>query len=102
VDALAQRWGVEARQGGIGKTVWAELKAPDIGPGPAGTEIAAVAVRPGQRVRAWGAWRTVRSVRCEQHAAGGLAVVLALDEGGPLLRCNAGEPLLVRDDGPDG
>ncbi|QKW09074.1 ATP-binding protein [Streptomyces sp. NA04227] len=27
VDALAQRWGVDERPGGIGKTVWAELKA---------------------------------------------------------------------------
>lgn len=30
VEALAHRWGVEERAGGIGKTVWAELKAPDI------------------------------------------------------------------------
>ncbi|CAL9450585.1 hypothetical protein SUDANB145_02432 [Streptomyces sp. enrichment culture] len=34
VEALAHRWGVEGREGGIGKTVWAELKAPDIVAGP--------------------------------------------------------------------
>jgi anti-sigma regulatory factor (Ser/Thr protein kinase) len=28
VDALAHRWGVQEREGGIGKTVWAEIKAP--------------------------------------------------------------------------
>ncbi|WP_254409867.1 hypothetical protein [Streptomyces sp. AC495_CC817] len=27
---MAHRWGVEERTGGIGKTVWAELKAPDM------------------------------------------------------------------------
>ncbi|MEU8648903.1 ATP-binding protein [Streptomyces sp. NPDC048737] len=36
VEALAHRWGVEERAGGIGKTVWAELKAPDIVAGPFG------------------------------------------------------------------
>ncbi|MFD9121956.1 ATP-binding protein [Streptomyces bottropensis] len=30
VEATAHRWGVEEREGGIGKTVWAELKAPDM------------------------------------------------------------------------
>ncbi|MFI8994297.1 hypothetical protein [Streptomyces sp. NPDC053542] len=30
VAALAERWGVEERVGGIGKTVWAELKAPGV------------------------------------------------------------------------
>ncbi|MER7936869.1 MULTISPECIES: tetratricopeptide repeat protein [unclassified Streptomyces] len=34
VQALAHRWGVEERAGGIGKTVWAELKALDILAGP--------------------------------------------------------------------
>ncbi|UNS98187.1 ATP-binding protein [Streptomyces tubbatahanensis] len=33
VDALAHRWGVDERMGGIGKTVWAELKA-DVVPAP--------------------------------------------------------------------
>ncbi|MFJ5178861.1 ATP-binding protein [Streptomyces griseoviridis] len=30
VEALAHRWGGEERTAGIGKTVWAELKAPDV------------------------------------------------------------------------
>jgi anti-sigma regulatory factor (Ser/Thr protein kinase) len=42
VEALAQRWGVEARPGGIGKTIFAELKAPDAGPVPDGTGVAAI------------------------------------------------------------
>lgn len=45
VEAMAHRWGVEGRAGGIGKTVWAELKAPDIVAGPVGSEQ-----RPGWRV----------------------------------------------------
>ncbi|MEU7468148.1 ATP-binding protein [Streptomyces sp. NPDC044984] len=98
VEALAHRWGVDERAGGIGKTVWAELKAPDIVGEPVGREIAAVMVRPGQRVRAWGEWHTVRTVRTEPYAAGGLAIVLGLDEG-PALRVHAAEPLTVRDDG---
>jgi hypothetical protein len=64
-------------------------------------QIVAVAVRTGQRVHVWSAWHTVRGVRCERHAAGGLAVVLGLGEG-PALRCNAGEPLRVRDEEGDG
>ncbi|WP_326752415.1 ATP-binding protein [Streptomyces hirsutus] len=98
VEVLAHRWGVDERAGGIGKTVWAELKAPDIVAEPVGREVAAVMVRPGQRVRAWGKWHTVRTVRTESYAAGGLAIVLGLDEG-PVLRVNAAEPLTVRDDG---
>ncbi|MFJ8145509.1 ATP-binding protein [Streptomyces sp. NPDC096048] len=98
VEALAHRWGVDERTGGIGKTVWAELKAPDIVAEPVGREVAAVMVRPGQRVRAWGEWHAVRTVRTESYAAGGLAVVLGLDEG-PALRVHAAEPLTVRDDG---
>ncbi|KAB1144465.1 ATP-binding protein [Streptomyces luteolifulvus] len=98
VEALAHRWGVEERTGGIGKTVWAELKAPDIVAEPDGREVAAVMVRPGQLVRMWGEWRTVRTVRTESYAAGGLAVVLALDEG-PALRVHAAEPLTMRDVG---
>ncbi|MET7320707.1 ATP-binding protein [Streptomyces sp. NPDC005549] len=96
VEALAHRWGVDERAGGIGKTVWAELKAPDIVAEPVGREVAAVMVRPGQRVRAWGAWHAVRTVRTESYAAGGLAIVLGLDEG-PALRVHAAEPLTVRD-----
>jgi anti-sigma regulatory factor (Ser/Thr protein kinase) len=96
VEALAHRWGVDERRAGIGKTVWAELLAPGIHPEPAEVEIAAVTVRPGQCVRAWGAWRTVRAVRSERYATGGLAVVIALDDGGPALRLDAAEPLTVR------
>ncbi|GAA3523382.1 hypothetical protein GCM10022295_01100 [Streptomyces osmaniensis] len=98
VEALAHRWGVDDRVGGIGKTVWAELKAPDIVAEPDGREVAAVMVRPGQLVRMWGEWRTVRTVRTEPYAAGGLAVVLGLDEG-PALRVHAAEPLSLQDDG---
>jgi anti-sigma regulatory factor (Ser/Thr protein kinase) len=101
VESLVHRWGFERRTGGTGKTVWAELKAPDIVPASSERQIAAVAVRTGQRVHVWSAWHTVRSVRCERHAAGGLAVVLGLGEG-PALRCNAGEPLHVRDEEGDG
>ncbi|MCX4401103.1 ATP-binding protein [Streptomyces sp. NBC_01764] len=39
VEAMAHRWGVEERVGGIGKTVWAELKAPDIVAGPVGSVV---------------------------------------------------------------
>ncbi|WP_328846450.1 ATP-binding protein [Streptomyces sp. NBC_00258] len=98
VEALAHRWGIEERAGGIGKTVWVELKAPDIVAAPDVREVAAVMVRPGQSVRAWGEWRAVRSVRSERYAAGGPAIVLGLDEG-PALRVHAAEPLTVRDDG---
>ncbi|MEV3856298.1 ATP-binding protein [Streptomyces sp. NPDC050095] len=96
VDVLAHRWGAEVRECGIGKTVWAELKAPDIVAPPEGKEIEAVTVRPGQCVRVWGEWRAVQSVRAEPYAAGGLAVVLGLDEG-PALRLHAAEPVTVRD-----
>ncbi|GAA3084130.1 hypothetical protein GCM10020254_30660 [Streptomyces goshikiensis] len=95
VDELSHRWGVSERAGGIGKTVWSELKAPDLVPTPSTREIAAIAVRPGQHIRVWGAWRAVRSVRTARHAIGGLTVVLALDEGPPL-HLLAAEPLAVR------
>ncbi|MBP5861005.1 ATP-binding protein [Streptomyces scabiei] len=98
VEALADRWGVEERAGGIGKTVWAELKAPDIVVEPVGREIAAATVRPGQHVRVRGEWRSVRTVRTEPYTTGGLAVVLGLDEG-PALRVPAADPLAVRDKG---
>ncbi|GAA3375633.1 hypothetical protein GCM10020367_44180 [Streptomyces sannanensis] len=96
VEALSLRWGVSPRAGGIGKTVWSELKAPALTPARATREIAAVAVQAGQSVRARGDWRTVRHVRTERQASGGLTVVLGLDEGPPL-RVPAGEPLAVRD-----
>lgn len=95
VEALAHRWGVDERAGGVGKTVWVELKAPDIVAEPVEREVAAVMVRPGQRVRVRGEWRAVRTVRSERYATGGLAVVLGLDEG-PALRVPAAEPLAVR------
>ncbi|MFI6060839.1 ATP-binding protein [Streptomyces sp. NPDC051286] len=95
VDAVADRWGVDNRPAGIGKTVWAELVVPGIVPAPPETEVAAVTVRPGQSVRVWGAWRTVRSVRSERYASGGLAVVIGLGEG-PALRLPAAEPVTVR------
>ncbi|BCL31392.1 hypothetical protein GCM10017557_62510 [Streptomyces aurantiacus] len=98
VEALAHRWGVDEREGGIGKTVWVELKAPDLLAEPVAREVAAVMVRQGQSVRAWGEWRAVRSVRSEQFATGGPAIVLGLDEG-PALRVHATEPLTVRDGG---
>ncbi|MGW2655795.1 ATP-binding protein [Streptomyces sp. NPDC001478] len=96
VEALAHRWGVDERRAGIGKTVWAELLAPGTEPAPAETQVAAVSVRPGQRVRVWGAWHTVRTVRSERYASGGLAVIVVLDDGGPALRLHAAEPLTVR------
>jgi anti-sigma regulatory factor (Ser/Thr protein kinase) len=96
VDALAYRWGVQPRAADIGKTVWAELKAPDLPPPPLGREVAAVTVRPGQHVRAWGSWHPVRSVRTEPFPSGDLAIVIGLDEG-PALRLPACEPLTVRD-----
>jgi len=98
VEAMAQRWGVQARAHGIGKTVWAELKAPDALPAPCVKEVAAVTVQAGQCVRLWGSWRTIRSVRSEQYPSGDLAVVLGLDDG-PALRLPAAEPLFVRDAG---
>ncbi|WP_329216702.1 ATP-binding protein [Streptomyces sp. NBC_01485] len=98
VEALAHRWGVEERVGGIGKTVWVELKAPDLVAEPVGREVAAVLVRSGQRVRVWGEWRVVVSVRSERIGAADSAVVLELDEG-PALRVQAAEPLVVRQRG---
>ncbi|MGW7635095.1 ATP-binding protein [Streptomyces decoyicus] len=99
VEALAHRWGFEQRACGIGKTVWAELKAPDLVPEREGTEVAAVVVRPGQCVRVWGVWRTVRSVSTERPApGGGCTIVLEVGEG-PALRIDGAAPLTVRDAG---
>ncbi|MFJ3926811.1 ATP-binding protein [Streptomyces sp. NPDC090022] len=95
VEALSLRWGVGPRPGGIGKTVWSELKAPALDPAPATRQVAAIAVRAGQSVRVGDAWHTVRAVRTEPQPTGGLAVVLGLD-GRPPLRLPAGEPLAVR------
>jgi anti-sigma regulatory factor (Ser/Thr protein kinase) len=95
VEAVAHRWGYEERAAGTGKTVFAELKAPDIVAGPEVREVAAIMVRAGQQVRVWGEWRIVVNVCSEQYAGGGPAVVLGLDEG-PALRVHAAEPLAVR------
>lgn len=95
VAALAHRWGYEERAAGIGKTVFAELKAPDLVAEPATREMAAVMVRTGQVVRVRGAWRTVLGVRGDQHAEDGPAVILEFDAGPPL-RVRAAEPLAVR------
>ncbi|NGO69124.1 ATP-binding protein [Streptomyces boncukensis] len=92
VAALAHRWGTEPRPCGIGKDVWAELRAPA---SEGEVTASALTVRAGQRVRAHGAWRTVRSVRSERFATGGLAIVLGLDDG-PALRVPATHPLTVR------
>ncbi|MFJ2703065.1 ATP-binding protein [Streptomyces sp. NPDC087428] len=96
VEALAHRWGVDERPAGIGKTVWAELLAPGVKTAPAETQVAAVSVRPGQCVRMWGAWHTVRAVRSERYASGGPAVIVVLDDGGPAVRLHAAELLTVR------
>ncbi|MHB9862310.1 ATP-binding protein [Streptomyces sp. YIM S03343] len=90
VAALAHRWGYEARPGGIGKTVFAELKASDIVAGPETRETAAVLVLPGQQVRVRNTWRTVVGVE-----SGPGVVVLELDDGPPL-RVPPVEPLAVR------
>ncbi|MFE1308044.1 ATP-binding protein [Streptomyces sp. NPDC058755] len=95
VDALAHRWGCEERAAGMGKTVFAELKAPDIVAAPAVREVAAVLVVPGQRVRVWGEWRTVLGVRSEPCPTGGTMAVLDLGDG-PALRVHATESLAVR------
>jgi len=96
VEALAHRWGVEEHEAGAGgKTVWAELKAPDIVAEPVEREVAAAMVRPGQLVKVWGEWRVVVSARSERRDGGDAAVVLGLDEG-PALHVQATEPLTVR------
>ncbi|MGP3736253.1 ATP-binding protein [Streptomyces sp. GDS52] len=95
VAALAHRWGCEERAAGIGKTVFAELKAPDFVADPAMREVAAVMVRTGQAVRVRGEWRTVLGVRGDQYAAGGPAVILEF-AAGPSLRVHAAESLTVR------
>ncbi|MBO8193849.1 ATP-binding protein [Streptomyces oryzae] len=99
VESLAARWGFERRACGIGKTVWAEVKAPDLVPERDGTEIAAAAVRVGQWVHAWGAWRTVRSVGSERSASGAECTAVLVVDDGFELRIEATAPLTVRDAG---
>ncbi|MBA2809403.1 ATP-binding protein [Streptomyces sp. KM273126] len=101
VEALAHRWGVQERVGGIGKTVWAELKAPGIGAVPVEREIAAVALQPRDVVKLRGAWRTVRGVRGERSPSGGFVMALVLDDG-LVVRVDAAEPLTVRSAGRNG
>ncbi|MFI1022676.1 ATP-binding protein [Streptomyces olivaceus] len=95
VAALAHRWGHEKRAGGIGKTVFAELKAADIVAEPAVREVAAVMVGAGQQVRVKTVWRTVVDVRRDQRAPAGSSVLLRFDDG-LALRVTATEPLAVR------
>lgn len=95
VEALAHRWGYERRSCGIGKTIWAELKAPDLMSARDGAEVAACTVRAGQSVWGRGAWHLVRSVDTQQQASGGLTVVLRFDDGSAV-RIDAAEPLTVR------
>ncbi len=101
VDALTHRWGVQEREGGIGKTTWAELKAPDLAAVPAERQSAAVTLRSGDQIKLRETWRTVRSIRGERSPSGGFVMVLALDDG-PALRLDAAEPLTVRSAGRHG
>lgn len=101
VDALTNRWGVQPREAGIGKTVWAELKAPDIVAFPIERETAAVTLCPGAQVKLRGVWRTVRSVRGERSVTGRFVMVLGLNDG-PAVRVDAAELLTVRGAGRNG
>lgn len=95
VEALTHRWGVLEREGGIGKTVWAEIKAPHITTAQVERQIAAVTLHARDQVKLRGEWRTVRSVRGERSASGGFVMVLGLD-GSPVMRVDAAELLTVR------
>ncbi|ARQ71384.1 ATP-binding protein [Streptomyces marincola] len=95
VEAVAHAWGFESFADGMGKRVWAELKVPGLVPPATTTSIAAAAVGVGQAVRVRGEWRTIRTVRGEPCATGGLAILLGLEDG-DVLRLPAFEPLTVR------
>lgn len=101
VEALTDRWGVQEREGGIGKTVWAQIKAPNITTVQVEREIAAVTLHAGDQVKLRGAWRTVRSVQGERSTSGGFVMVLRLDDG-LAVRVDAAEPLIVRSGGRHG
>ncbi|MEU9287112.1 ATP-binding protein [Streptomyces sp. NPDC048275] len=101
VEALTHRWGVQEREGDIGKTVWAEIKAPNIAAVQVEREIAAVTLHAGDEVKLRGAWRTVRSVQGERSTSGGFVMVLRLDYG-PTVRLDAAEPLIMRSGGRHG
>lgn len=94
VSLVAERWGVDRWDGTVGKTVWAEVKAPGPVDVPSGQRVAAITVRCGQRIWERGAWRRVSSARPVWHAAGGMAVVLRLADGQGLRLC-AGDPVTV-------
>lgn len=85
-------YGVMVRQHIVNAGVGIDTGVPA---GPAEREVAVVLARPGQRVRAWGEWCVIVSVRSEQCGVGDPAVVLGLDEG-PELYVQAAEPLVVR------
>ncbi|RDG34231.1 ATP-binding protein [Streptomyces corynorhini] len=96
VEALSHRWGVKERACGIGKTVWAELKAQAVVPEPTPpAEVPAAMVLPGHSVRVWGRWLTALGVRGDLDADGVLHVVIDLNDG-PALRVHSREPLIVR------
>jgi hypothetical protein len=88
VEALTHRWGVLEREGGIGKTVWAEIKAPHIAAAQAERQIAAVTLHARDQVKFRGKWRTVRNVRGERSTSGGFVMVLELDDS-PVMRVDA-------------
>src|SRR5262249_26798251 len=85
LGAPAHRWGVRERGYGIGKTVWAELKAPDLmavsSEVSTEREMAAVTIQPGQQIKVHGRWHTVRGVRCERSTSGGIVTILGFDDG---------------------
>lgn len=95
VEALTHRWGVQEREGGVGKTVWAELKAPGMATVPVEREIAAVTLHGGDQVKLQGVWRTVCSVRGERSPSGGFVIVVGLNDG-PAVRVDAAAGLIVR------
>jgi anti-sigma regulatory factor (Ser/Thr protein kinase) len=101
VEALTHRWGVQEREGGIGKTVWVEIKAPDITAVPAEREVAAVTVLVGDQVKAREGWWTVRGIRRERSPTGSFIMVLGLDDGAAV-RVDAAEPVTVRSTGRHG
>ncbi|MFE9441480.1 ATP-binding protein [Streptomyces sp. NPDC006602] len=101
VEALTHCWGVQEREGGLGKTVWAEIKAPNITAVQTEKVIAAVTLHAGDEVKLQGTWRKVSSVQGERSTSGGFVMVLRLDDG-PAVRLDAAEPLIVRSGGPHG
>jgi hypothetical protein len=62
--------------------------------GQAEREVAVLLARPGPRVRAWGEWCVIVSVRREQCGVGDPDVVLGLDEGQDLCVQAAEQPVV--------